>query len=93
MLQDKTDQFDRDMTEAVRHCEDGLDSMPCPVNHPQHYTFSQIEVIDAIEAWDCGYHLGNVIKYVARAKHKGKYLEDLKKAQWYLQREIERAEG
>ena len=62
------------------------------IDHPQHYTFSQIEVIDAIEAWDCGYHLGNVIKYVARAKHKGKYLEDLKKAQWYLQREIERAE-
>jgi hypothetical protein len=64
-----------------------------PVNHPQHYTFSQIEVIDAIEAWKLGYHLGNVIKYVARAQHKGKYLEDLKKAQWYLQREIERVEN
>jgi len=63
-----------------------------PVNHPQHYTFSQIEVIDAIEAWNCGYHLGNVIKYVARAKHKGNYLQDLKKAQWYLQREIDRTE-
>ena len=61
-----------------------------PVAHPQHYTFGNIEVIDAIEAWSLGFHLGNVVKYVARAAHKGSYLEDLRKASWYLQREIER---
>ena len=61
-----------------------------PVAHPHHYTFGGIEVIDAIEAWSLGFHLGNVVKYVARAAHKGNYLEDLRKARWYLQREIER---
>ncbi|MCA9173062.1 MAG: DUF3310 domain-containing protein [Planctomycetales bacterium] len=61
-----------------------------PVARPHHYTFGGIEVIDAIEAWSLGFHLGNVVKYVARAAHKGNYLEDLRKARWYLQREIER---
>lgn len=60
------------------------------VNHPPHYTFGRIEVIEAIEDWGLGYHLGNVIKYVARADRKGKRLEDLKKARWYLDREINR---
>ncbi len=64
--------------------------MSDPISHPPHYTFSQVEVIDAIEAWELGYHLGNVVKYVARAPHKGRRLEDLQKAQWYLQREIQR---
>lgn len=61
-----------------------------PVNHPAHYTHGGIEVIDAIEAWQLGYHLGNVVKYVARARHKGRYSEDLRKARWYLNREIQR---
>ncbi len=60
------------------------------IDHPDHYTFSSIEVIDAIEAWDLGFHLGNVVKYVARAEHKGTPLEDLKKARWYLDRAIKR---
>jgi hypothetical protein len=63
-----------------------------PVAHPRHYTFGAIEVIDAIEAWALGFHLGNVVKYLARAAHKGKYLEDLRKARWYLDREIKRAQ-
>ena len=63
------------------------------VEHPQHYTFGAIEVIDAIEAWQLGFHLGNVVKYVARAARKGRYLEDLRKARWYLDREIQRAQG
>ena len=58
------------------------------VNHPAHYKTGGIETIDFIEAKDLGYHLGNVIKYVTRAKHKGNELEDLKKAQWYLERAI-----
>lgn len=57
--------------------------------HPQHYQLGNIEVIDAIEAWQLGFHLGNAVKYIARASHKGKKLEDLKKAQWYLNRYIE----
>lgn len=60
------------------------------VTRPQHYTFGSIEVIDAIEAWGLGFHLGNVVKYVARAAHKGRYVEDLQKARWYLDREIQR---
>lgn len=59
-----------------------------PVNHPIHYTLGGVEVIDAIEAWQLGYHLGNVVKYVARARHKGRHSEDLKKARFYLDREI-----
>jgi len=58
------------------------------VNHPPHYKTGGIETIDFIEAKELGYHLGNVIKYVSRAKHKGNELEDLKKAQWYLERAI-----
>ena len=61
-----------------------------PVARPCHYTFGSIEVIDAIEAWGLGFHLGNVVKYTARAAHKGRYLEDLRKARWYLDREIQR---
>jgi hypothetical protein len=62
------------------------------IDHPPHYTFGAIEVIDAIEAWELGFHLGNVVKYVARAAHKGDQLADLKKARWYLEREINRLE-
>lgn len=60
------------------------------VNHPPHYKAGGIETIDFIEAKELGYHLGNVIKYVSRADHKGNKLEDLKKAQWYLARAIEK---
>ncbi len=58
------------------------------VNHPPHYTQGKIEVIDALEDWKLGFHEGNVVKYVARAKHKKNELEDLKKAAWYLARRI-----
>ena len=58
------------------------------INHPSHYTRGNIEVIDFIEDQQLPYHLGNVIKYIARAGHKGDKLEDLKKARWYLDRYI-----
>lgn len=58
------------------------------INHPQHYTFGTIEVIDVLEDWKLNYHLGNVVKYVARAEHKGNTLDDLMKARWYLDRYI-----
>jgi hypothetical protein len=63
-----------------------------PVNHPSHYTSGGIETIDFIEAKDLDYNLGNVIKYITRADKKGKKLEDLKKAQWYLNRAVSNLE-
>lgn len=62
-----------------------------PVNHPSHYTDGKIEVIDFIEDKKLPFHLGNVVKYVSRAgkKDKTKTIEDLKKAQWYLNRYIQ----
>lgn len=62
-----------------------------PVNHPPHYTDGKIEVIDFIEDKKFGYHLGNAIKYIARAGKKDptKKVEDLKKAIWYIQRAID----
>ena len=64
------------------------------VNHPSHYTDGKIEVIDYIEDKKLNYHLGNSVKYISRAgkKDPSKKIEDLKKAQWYLNREIERLE-
>jgi len=59
-----------------------------PVNNPAHYTVGGIETIDFIEAKQLGYNLGNVVKYITRADHKGNKMEDLRKAQWYLTREI-----
>ena len=59
-----------------------------PVNNPAHYTVGGIETIDFIEAKKLGYNLGNVVKYITRADHKDNKLEDLRKAQWYLTREI-----
>lgn len=63
------------------------------VNHPSHYTMGKIEVIDAIEDWGLGFSDGNAVKYIARARHKGEHLQDLKKARWYLDREIARLES
>lgn len=58
------------------------------INHPSHYNRGKIEVIDFIEDQGLSFHLGNVIKYIARAGSKGDKLEDLKKARWYLDRYI-----
>ena len=64
------------------------------INHPTHYTYSDIEPINVIEAWGLGFHLGNSVKYIARAgkKDPAKTIEDLKKASWYLTRYIESIE-
>lgn len=73
------------------------------VNHPKHYGGdTTYEVIKVLEAWKLGprtptsgFNLGNAIKYIARAgvtdsdQHDDKYIEDLRKARWYLQREID----
>lgn len=68
------------------------DKKPCcisnAIDHPSHYNRGKIEVIDFIEDQGLSFHLGNVIKYIARAGSKGDKLEDLKKARWYLDRYI-----
>lgn len=61
------------------------------VNHPKHYNAhpSGVECIDIVEHFD--FNVGNAMKYLWRAGHKNPDpLEDLKKAQWYVTREIER---
>lgn len=62
------------------------------VNHPQHYSAHGIEPIDYIESHNLNFNLGNVIKYVSRAPFKGTELQDLKKAKWFLEREIKKHE-
>jgi hypothetical protein len=67
------------------------------VNHPEHYSFGDeniYEVIKVIDAWQLNFCLGNAVKYISRAgkKSKEKELEDLKKAIWYIQHEIEKLE-
>lgn len=61
------------------------------INHPTHYNFGKIEVIEFIEDQRLGFHLGNAVKYVARAGKKDprKTIEDLEKAIWYIRRQIE----
>lgn len=65
------------------------------VNHPSHYTDGKIEVIDFIEQKNLNFHRGNAVKYIARAGKKDpkKEIEDLRKAVWYLNREITRMTG
>jgi hypothetical protein len=67
-------------------------AMTDSVNHPPHYESNGSEVIDIIEAFELGFHLGNVVKYVLRAKKKNG-TEDLKKARWYLDRQIAKLEA
>lgn len=68
------------------------------VNHPDHYHPGTYEAINVIEAWDLNFNLGSAIKYISRCglkpdaelSKKEKALEDLRKAAWYVNREIER---
>lgn len=77
-------------TEECPFCQlDGAD----PVNHPKHYTGhpSGVECIAITE--HMGFCLGNAIKYIWRADLKNDAIEDLKKAAWYIEREIKKREG
>lgn len=61
------------------------------INHPSHYAAGRkYEPIDVIEDWELGFNLGNAVKYLSRAGRKQNALEDLKKAAWYIDREISR---
>lgn len=66
----------------------GTAPAPDLVNQPPHYTTGGIETIDFIRAKQLDYCLGNVVKYITRAPHKGNEVQDLKKARWYLDRAI-----
>jgi len=68
-----------------------IEPQPDPVNHPWHYKVGGIETIDFIEAKGLTYHLGNAVKYISRADHKGNRLQDLEKAKWYIDRELAKA--
>lgn len=65
------------------------------VDHPAHYggADNPYEAIKVIEAWGLGFCLGNAVKYIARAGKKDATVQDLKKASWYLNREIARLEA
>lgn len=62
------------------------------VNHPQHYGGKDnvYEAIKIIEHYNLDFHLGNVLKYILRSDKKGNEIEDLKKAEFYLKRKIEK---
>ena len=62
------------------------------VNHPCHYNVGTIEVITVIEDWKLNFNLGNAIKYIGRCEHKNNKTEDIKKAIWYLERELKNNE-
>ena len=62
------------------------------IDHPEYYGGANIyEAINVIEAWGLGFHLGNAVKYIARAGKKDPqtYAQDLEKAIWYLRRDVE----
>lgn len=67
---------------AAQH--DGLNLSKEKVDHPEHYNQGKYEVVDVIQDWGLDFSEGNVVKYIARSKHKASRLEDLKKARWYL---------
>lgn len=81
---EQTARLAHNMTQGRTRMQDTADN----VNHPAHYKVGGIETIDFIEAKKLNYNLGNVVKYITRADHKGNTQEDLLKARWYLNREI-----
>lgn len=64
------------------------------VNHPEHYggADNPYEAIKVIEAWRLNFNLGSVLKYIARCGKKDEELQELKKARWFIEREIKRME-
>lgn len=77
-----------DMLERIGKYEDDKRSSPEAVDHPSHYQSDKFEVIDIIEAFNLGFNLGNAVKYILRAGKKDNFTQDLEKAMWYLNREI-----
>lgn len=59
------------------------------VDHPEHYNRGAFETIDVIEDWGLNFNVGNAVKYISRYEHKNNPKQDLRKAIWYLEREID----
>lgn len=80
----------RRMTPRPKYCPGAVALNRDNVNHHTHYTShpSGVECIEVAE--HMGFNLGNAMKYIWRADEKGNALEDLKKAKWHLEREIEK---
>ena len=82
------------MTKTLKEMEADLGKTTDPVNHPPHYTTGGIETLDVIRAKMSpdrfqGYLMGNVLKYLLRCEYKEKRVEDIKKAQFYLNALVE----
>ena len=86
------------MTKTFKEMEADLGKTTDPVNHPPHYTTGGIETLDVIRAKMSsdrfqGYLMGNVLKYLLRCEYKEKRVEDIKKAQFYLNSLVEEMGG
>lgn len=81
-----------DIPPQIKIDSDKIKEVEDVVNHPSHYTDGKIEVMDFIEDKGFNFALGNAVKYISRAgkKDKNKTIQDLEKAEWYLNREIKR---
>ena len=78
---------------ANKYLNKNNESIPTDnVNNPTHYNIGTIEVITVIEDWKLNFNLGNAIKYIGRCEHKNNKKEDIKKAIWYLERELKNNE-
>ena len=64
------------------------------INHPPHYggADNPYEAIKVIDAWNLDFSTGNAVKYIWRADLKDDAIEDLKKARWYIDRELQKRE-
>lgn len=93
---EKDNSFDKWLVDTLEKTKAKAEAAEKPkkeaVNHPDHYNVGGIETIDFIEAKGLDFCLGNVVKYITRADHKGNKLQDLKKARWYLDHEIQALE-
>lgn len=84
-VKNKCEEFEKNAKKAGYSCTQSSDM----VNSPSHYKGHKFEVIDIIEDFDLNFRKGNALKYLLRAGHKDDYVQDLKKAIWYLNREID----
>lgn len=78
-------------TEFLSYCDIPVVSETnSQIDHPKHYKGKDnpYEVIKVIEAWELNFNLGNVLKYIGRLGAKDEEIQELEKALWYLQREI-----
>ena len=79
------EEFEKNVKKSEWSCKPNLDM----INSPSYYQGHKFEVIDIIEDFDLNFRKGNALKYLLRAGNTDDYVQDLKKAIWYLNREID----